>query len=48
VTLRPGAGGPTFETSSNDEHSCDHIITVVPEEVRRSTTVEEVTHDIHK
>jgi hypothetical protein len=46
VTPRPRAG-PTFETSSNDEHSRDHIITVVPKEVRRSTTVEEVTHDIH-
>jgi hypothetical protein len=30
-------------TTSNDEHSRDHIITVVPEEIGRSTTVEEVT-----
>jgi hypothetical protein len=42
VTPRPGAG-PTFVTTSNDEHSRDHIITVVPEEIGRSTTVEEVT-----
>lgn len=40
VTSRPGAGA-TFEVQPADHSSRDHVITVTPDEVRRSTTVEE-------
>lgn len=40
VTSRPGAG-TTFEVQPADHSSRDHVITVTPVEVRRSTTVEE-------
>ena len=40
VTPRPGPGA-TFETRPGDEPNRDHVFTVVPAEVSRSTTVEE-------
>jgi hypothetical protein len=40
VTPRPGPGA-TFETRPGDEPNRDHVLTVVPVEVRCSTTVEE-------
>jgi hypothetical protein len=40
VTPQPGAGA-AFETRLLDGHDTDHVITVVPEVVGRSTTVEE-------
>jgi hypothetical protein len=40
VTPRPGVGS-AFETEPTDHNNRDHIITVKPEEVRHSTTVEE-------
>jgi hypothetical protein len=40
VTPRPGPGA-TFETRPGDEPNPDHVFTVVPAEVSRSTTVEE-------
>jgi hypothetical protein len=40
VSPRPGPG-TTFETRPLGEHDTDHVITVVPDEVRRPTTVEE-------
>jgi hypothetical protein len=42
VTVSPRSGpGTTFETRPLGEHDTDHVITVVPDEVRRPTTVEE-------
>jgi hypothetical protein len=42
VTVKPRPGpGATFETRPGDEPNRDHVLTVVPVEVRRSTTVEE-------
>lgn len=40
VTPRLGAG-PVFELQPLDQSNRDHVITVIPEEVRRSTTIEE-------
>lgn len=40
VTPRPGPGA-TFAIRPNDERDRDHVITVVPEEVGRSTAIEE-------
>jgi hypothetical protein len=40
VAPRPGPGA-TFETRPGDEPNRDHVLSVVPVEVRRSTTVEE-------
>jgi hypothetical protein len=40
VTARPGPS-TTFETRPGDESNSDHVITVVPVEVGRSTTLEE-------
>ena len=42
VTVKPQPGpGATFETRPDDEPNRDHVLTVVPVEVRCSTTVEE-------
>ena len=42
VTVKPQPGpGATFETRPGDEPNRDHVLTVVPVEVRCSTTVEE-------
>jgi hypothetical protein len=40
VTARPGPGA-TFETRPGEDSDRDHVITVVPVEVGRSTTLEE-------
>ena len=42
VTVAPRLGpAMTFETRPVDESNRDHVLTVVPAEVRRSTIVEE-------
>jgi len=43
VTVTPTAGpAATFETQPDDEPNRDHVITVVPVQVERSTTVDEI------
>jgi PASTA domain len=42
VTVRPRPGSAqASEVAPSDDHDRDHVITVVPQEARRSTTVEE-------
>jgi hypothetical protein len=42
VTVAPQAGpDATFDTRPDDETNRDHVLTVVPVEVERSTTMEE-------
>ncbi|MFG1931084.1 hypothetical protein ACGFK1_10560 [Mycobacterium sp. NPDC048908] len=40
VTQRPG-NAAAFENKPTDESDCDHVLSVVPVEVRQSTTLEE-------
>jgi hypothetical protein len=42
VTVAPRPGpDPAFQSQATDESNCDHVLSVVPVEVRQSTILEE-------